>query len=106
MHTQNDDRWIAVIDPLPDAPADPADDPSARGIIADRSDTAALIAVSDAGIICGIFYASLHRVLVCRPGPPPKLIHLFVVRPLPPVAKMLASGPVRSYVNPKPDRKA
>lgn len=92
MHEQPDDRWMTVTDPVRLSPPNPDDDPTALGIYADRSDVAAMIAVEiqAPAVPC-------HVVRVCRPGPPPKIVHEYIVNRLPP--KRLETAPNRSYVD-------
>ncbi len=93
MRTHSDDCWITVLDPGAGAPVDPDQDPGARGILAGSAEVAAMIAVQEAqGLGDGP-----HRVAVCHPGPPPKLIHVFVVTPVPP--KSVDSQRRRSYLH-------
>lgn len=73
------DAWIALVDPATDSKNDPALSQNSLGIYAERSDLAAVIAVSAFPGQC----SQEHIVIVCRPGPAPKTLHFYHARRVP-----------------------
>lgn len=94
MSEQPDDRWMIVLNPAPGAPPNPDDNPSAFPVQADRADVAAMVAVADRPDLG----PGPHTVCVCRPGPGPKLVHLFWVSLIPHAVKAFSPSAVAHHM--------